>query len=306
MLIAIYGANGFIGKHLLHRLSADGRQVRAFSRRFDKALVHGLSDRVELVEGDFFHSFERASALDDVDVVVHLISTSSPGLRNDHAVMDIHENVIPHIEFLQECISHNVKRFIFLSSGGTVYGPHAPLPAGEDVQTRPICSHGVTKVTVENYVRMYSYLEGIDHVILRVANPYGPGQVFKKSQGLIPAILDRVRRQMAIHIYGTGEARRDFVYIDDVVDAIRTCIDFRGKLNETINIGSGRSLSINEVISNIEKELGEKIEKEYLPSRSTDVSASQLDVQRALRLLDWSPKISFQEGLQRTIKAFAN
>lgn len=127
-MIAVYGANGFIGRHLVARLAEGGEPVRAVSRRFDSDFIESLGAKVEVVEADLGHSLDMASSLQDIDTVVQLVSTSSPGLGNGYEVADIQENVLPHIEFLQACVRAEVKRYIFVSSGGTVCGPGAPVP----------------------------------------------------------------------------------------------------------------------------------------------------------------------------------
>ena len=117
-------------------------------------------------------------------------------MKNDHEIADIAENVIPHVQFLKSCVQAGVKRYIFLSSGGTVYGPGAPTPTPETSQTNPISSHGLTKLVVEKYIQMHGHVDGLEYIILRVANPFGPGQEFRKGQGLIAAILDHWRKNL--------------------------------------------------------------------------------------------------------------
>lgn len=189
-MIGIYGADGFIGRHLVARLAELGEPVRAVSRRFDKDFIEPFSEMVEFVEADLRDSLDMASSLQEIHTVVQLVSTSSPGLGNDYESADIQENVVPHIEFLQACVRAGVKRYIFLSSGGTVYGPDAPLPTPETSLANPINSHGLTKLIVEKYIQMHGHVDDLGYAILRVANPFGPGQEFRKNQGLIPALID--------------------------------------------------------------------------------------------------------------------
>src|SRR5690606_37125238 len=130
--------------------------------------------------------------------------TSSPALMNEHLTVDILENVIPHIDFLRVCTTLPIRRIVFLSSGGAVYGPSVSTPTTESAPTNPISSHGLTKLMVEKYIQMHSEIDGLEYAILRVANPFGPGQIYQKGQGLIPAILDRWHRREPIRILGTG------------------------------------------------------------------------------------------------------
>lgn len=299
-MIGVYGSNGFIGRHLVRRLAGEGAPVRAVSRRHDERFVSSYDGQVEFLEADLTDSLAIAASLQDVDTVVQLISTSTPGLRNAHVVADIEENVIPHVSFLRSCVQAGVQRYVFLSSGGTVYGPGAEVPTPETATATPICSHGLTKLTVEKYIQMHGQLDGLEFVILRVANPFGPGQEFRKGQGLIPAILDRCRKGQPVRIYGRGEARRDYIYIDDVIDAIMAALALRNA-NVVLNIGSGETRSVLEVVDAIESVIGRTIAREYVEARNTDVQISSLDTMRARSMLGWHPRTPFQVGIERTV-----
>ncbi|WP_426124437.1 NAD-dependent epimerase/dehydratase family protein [Pararhizobium sp. PWRC1-1] len=303
-MIAIFGGDGFIGRHLTTRLLAGGEKVKVFSRRFDGVLDKNTTDYVQFIEGDFFHPMDRANALVGVEVVVQLISTSSPGLKNDFAIADIQENVIPHVEFIQECIRSGVEKIIFLSSGGTVYGPDAKVPSSEDSPTNPINSHGLTKLVVEKYLGMFGFVDGLNSITLRVSNPYGPGQQLKKGQGLVPAILRNISLGEPIKIFGDGSARRDYIFIDDLIEAILHAIKHNAKGGELYNIGSGESRSVQEVVLAIEESLGIQIEREYLAARPTDVDVAYLNTTKAQDVLKWQPKVSFKKGIEKTIADF--
>lgn len=300
-MIGIYGSNGFIGRHLVRRLAALGVATRAVSRRHDQSFTAGIRGPVEFLQADFTDPLAMAASLQDVDTVVQLVSTSSPGLRNEHSIADIRENVLPHVEFLHNCVRAGVRRFVFLSSGGTVYGPNVPVPTPETCDTNPICSHGLTKLMVEKYIQMHGHVDGLDYVILRLANPFGPGQEFRKGQGLIPAILDRCRKGLPVRIFGQGETRRDYLYIDDAIDAIVAALDSTTTSRQIINIGGGESRSVLEVVAAVEAFIGQPLQREYVAARGTDVDVSQLDITRAGAMLGWRPRTPFRLGLERTL-----
>lgn len=300
-MIGVYGADGFIGRHLVRYLAARGAPVRAVSRKFDRAFVESVSGPAEFVEADLGHPLAMASSLQDVKTVVQLISSSSPGLMNDHAVADITENVVPHVQFLQSCLRAGVKRYIFLSSGGTVYGPDAPVPTPETCPTNPINSHGLTKLFVEKYIQMHGHVDGLEYVILRVANPFGPGQVYRKGQGLVPAIIDRWQKGQPIKVFGDGAARRDYIYIDDVIEAIDAAIRLEGEPRLVLNVGSGAARSVADVIETIEQAAGQKFAKEYVAARSTDVAVACLDISKAKQVLGWAPKTEFRAGIATVV-----
>jgi UDP-glucose 4-epimerase len=303
-MIGIYGANGFIGRHLVKRLARAGLPMRAVSRRLDEAFVRDFEPQVDFVAADLNDPLSMAASLQDVDTVVQLISTSSPGLRNDHMVADIQENVVPHVRFLRECLQAGVRRFVFISSGGTVYGPGAATPTPESAPTQPICSHGLTKLFIEKYIEMHSHVDGLEYVILRLANPFGPGQEFRKGQGLIPSILDRHRRGLPVRIFGGGAARRDYIYIDDVVEAIHAAVRLEGSPRLVLNIASGETHTVLEVIETIEAVSGIAFAREYVDSRKTDVDVSSLDIRQAREHLDWQSQVPFRDGIARTLQGY--
>lgn len=301
-MIGVYGANGFIGSNLVRRLFAEGRPFRAISRHKPNDLHDLPKDLFNFVEADFEDSLAMESSLIGLDTVIQLISTSSPGLGNQHAVSDVQHNIIPHIKFMSSCAQAGVRRYIFLSSGGTVYGPTSVCPIAEDHPTNPISSHGLTKLTTEKYLQMQSHVSGMEYVILRLANAFGPGQAFNKGQGLIPAVLERYSQHKPIDVIGSGDARRDYVYIDDVVEACLAAIDVPRPLYEVINIGSGQSRSVAEVLNAMEEILQARFDRNYRDARRTDVDINQLDIRRAAAVLEWVPQISFEEGLSIMLK----
>lgn len=303
-MLGIYGANGFIGRHLARTLASQGVPFKAVSRRFDEDFSSEIGKAAELVVARLGDPIGIASSLQGVDTVVQLISTSSPGLQNNHSVADIQDNVIPHVEFLQSCVQAGVRRYIFVSSGGTVYGPGTGAPFQETDPTNPICSHGLTKLTVEKYIQMHGHVDGLEYVILRLANPFGPGQQFRKGQGLIPAILDRHHKRQPVLIFGDGLARRDYIYIDDVIDAIQTAVALPEKLQSILNIGSGETRSAMEIIRAIEEMVGRKFELEHVKARKTDVNISSLDITAAGQILGWQPRSTFHDGIRRTVEAW--
>jgi UDP-glucose 4-epimerase len=298
-MIGVFGANGFIGQHVVRRLAADGHEVTAIARRFDADMD---ASGVRTVAGDLRDRSAMRYALQGADTVVQLMGTSTPAQGISRSTQDIQDNVIPHVAFLQECVDVGVRRFVFISSGGAVYGPvprDRAIP--ETHPTNPISSHGVTKLMVEHFIRLHSHLDDLDHVILRVANPYGPGQVVKAGQGLIPALLDRHERGLPITVYGDGSAARDYVYIDDVVDAIVRAVQVPDHQQLTVNVGSGRRRTVLEVIRSLEQVAGATFMIDKLPARATDVESIALDITRARELLGWSPRVDFLDGLRRTV-----
>lgn len=298
-MIGIFGANGFIGRHLTSRLVAENRSLVTVARSYEQP--PSPDERLRVVTADLRDQDAIARSLDGVGTVVQLMGSSTPAQGNARTVEDIENNVIPHVQFLNQCVEAGVQRFVFLSSGGSVYGPVGASPVPESAVTNPISSHGVTKLMVEKFIGLHAQLDGLDHVILRVANPFGPGQVVRHGQGLIPALLGRFRAGLPVTIVGDGSAERDYVYIDDVVDAIVAAIDLRGRPRETVNVGTGVSRSVIAIVRAIESAGDLRFDVEWAPARPSDVPSIALDVTRARTVLGWQPRVDFADGLKRTL-----
>ena len=169
--ILVLGGNGFIGSHLVDRLIADGHFVRVFDKYPER--YRAPLPEVEYHLGDFGNRGLLLDALRDIDVVYHLISTSLPKTSNDDPAFDVQSNVIETLFLLEQCLAKSVLKFVFVSSGGTVYGRPDRLPIVEESPTNPECSYGITKLTIEKYLNLYHHLHGLDYVVVRPSNPYG-------------------------------------------------------------------------------------------------------------------------------------
>jgi UDP-glucose 4-epimerase len=216
---------------------------------------------------------------------------------------DIEQNVTPQVGFIENCILAGVKNFIFISSGGTIYGPPATLPIPEDHPANPINSYGMTKLVVEKYLRMLTRDTEMAYTILRVANPFGPGQHSTKGQGLIPSVLKSHFRGQPTTIYGDGSNLRDYLYIDDLIEALCAALAAPAVFGP-LNIGSGVGRSVMEVVEAVGTALGTSIELRFLPDRPTDLKVNVLDISRAREFLSWEPRMPFADGVAMTVSAF--
>ena len=275
----------------------------AFGRDFPSDYEAIVGGQVERRRVNFQNTLEAHATLQGVSVVVQLVNSSSPGMANQRVVSDIEVNVIPHVAFIESCVMANVKYYIFLSSGGTVYGDPKSIPINEEHPTEPLNSYGMTKLMVEQYLRIIASGSDMHFASLRVSNPFGPGQEQRRGQGLIPAVLSSHERGLPISVFGDGANQRDYIFIDDLMDAIIACLK-SNPIDGAVNIGSGRGHSILDVISEIERNLDVKLQRIFLPSRPTDATSNILDISKAHAALCWRPKISFEVGLQKTVADF--
>jgi UDP-glucose 4-epimerase len=297
-LCVVFGGRGFIGSHLVDALLESGHHVRCFDRPHIVPLGEGhLSNpNFELYEGDFVSEVDVKEALVGCDVCFHLVSTTLPKSSNADPVFDIESNVLSTVRLLTHAVEFGLKKVIFVSSGGTVYGVPTQLPISEAHPTNPVCSYGISKLVIEKYLALFNQLHGLDYTVLRIANPYGERQRTNASQGAVAVFLGKVLRGEPVEIWGDGSVVRDYIYIADVVDALLRALE-QSRGEHVFNIGAGRGYSLNEVLDTIEKTTGRFAIRQYLPGRAFDVPVSVLSIAQAKKLLDWSPKIDFEQGL---------
>lgn len=297
MKILVLGGNGFIGSHLVDKLLFEGHVVRVFDKNgehYRKALPN-----VEYHLGEFGNRGLLSDALVGIDIVVHLISTTLPKTSNDDPVFDIQSNVVETLFLLEQCVARKVKKIVFSSSGGTVYGIPQIVPVPEEHPTNPICSYGIGKLTIEKYLNLYKQLYNIDYVIIRPSNPYGERQNPFGIQGAIPVFLGKILRNEPISIWGTGSVVRDYIYIEDLINAIYCTI--KQNVNSRVyNIGSGQGHSLNDLLTIMKNVTGCNFTVSYTNSRSYDVPEIYLGITRASNELNWKPTISLEHGIKNT------
>lgn len=300
MRIIIFGGGGFIGSAIADRLLQDGHELRIFERpRVEPYRVFADTEVVEWVTGDFSSTHDVSHAIKGMDVVLHLVSTTLPKSSNDDPIYDVQSNVVASLHMLNAMVDQKVQKIIFISSGGTVYGIPKYLPIDEKHPTDPLVSYGITKLTIEKYLQMYSHLYGINAITLRVANPYGERQRIATAQGAVGVFIHQALTHHPINIWGDGSVTRDYVHVRDVAEAFVKAIGYSGG-ERCFNIGSGAGTSLNELMAMLEDVLGRPVERNYLPGRPFDVPASVLSNDLAQRELGWVPSISMHEGLVRT------
>jgi UDP-glucose 4-epimerase len=297
MRCLVLGGAGFIGSHLVDALLEQGHEVRVFDlpNVNTRNLVH-CEDRIEFCGGDFYNEKELAPALKGVDTVVHLVCATLPGSSNENPAYDVECNVVGSLNLLEEAVRSGVKKVIFASSGGTVYGIPTVLPIPETHETNPICSYGITKLTIEKYLGLYHHLKKLDYVVLRFGNPYGPRQKTDSSQGAIAVFLGRLLGKKPITIWGDGSAARDYFHISDLVAAFVRVIQMDTK-SKIYNISGGRAYSLNEILTVLREVTGEDARVEYVEGRKLDVPINCLDIRRARQELGWSPRIEIRAGV---------
>lgn len=299
MSVLVIGGNGFLGSSLVEGLRTAGKTARVLDVTPARADVDwsGVDYRI----GGVDDAQALADALAGVDCVYHLASTTVPGSSNRDPAYDVSSNLLGSLRLIRAMSEAGVRRIVFFSSGGTVYGNPERLPVDERHPLRPISSYGVVKVAIENYLLMYQRLGVLDPLILRPSNPYGPRQSTSGMQGAIGAFLGKAKAGEGVSIWGDGGIVRDYIYVDDLVDlAVRAgASDACG----VYNAGSGSGQSLNELCALVRELTGRPLPVEYLPGRDFDVSEIVLDIRAAVGRFGWAPRVSLRDGIGRTWRA---
>jgi UDP-glucose 4-epimerase len=299
--VTICGGCGFVGSHLAQALAERGHTVRVLCRTSAKgSLARNISGSIQVLTGDCANASDVQQAVIDADTVVNAIGTTVPASANESPRFDLETNVLPALTILDCCVKAGVRHVVLPSSGGTVYGIARYLPIDEDHALNPMGAYGIHKVTIESYLRVYHNLHGINATIMRLANPYGPRQNLGRGQGIISMYCSRVVSGLPLSIWGDGSVVRDYVHIDDVVLAMVMAIERGGGLR-VFNVGSGIGTSVSEIVRLLKRVSGQDVAVEYTPGRGADLPANVLDITRIRSELGWTPHISLEAGIMRTL-----
>ncbi len=301
----VIGASGFIGRNLVDLLvrHPDSCRVRAVVRPSAQNLFVGLP-QVDVKIASLEDVDALVRGVTDSDVVYHLASGSVPSTSNADPHHDIEVNLQGTLRLLEACRQAGVRRIVFVSSGGTVYGQLKQSPVPEDHPTFPICSYGIVKLAIERYLHLYQTLHGLDYTILRASNPYGPFQSTTGLQGVVPVFVSKLLLREPIEIWGDGSVVRDFLHVDDLVGALKMAGHMSEGKSGIYNVGSGYGTSLNKLLKTLTRVSGLSDTRIYRPGRAYDVPRSVLDITRIKSELDWKPNLSLEEGLSSTLEWF--
>ncbi len=291
----VLGGSGFLGSALTAALRRAGASVRGYARR-----VPSGRPGVAWVSAAFEDADALGAALAGQQVVFHLVGASLPAASNDDPARDLAANVLPTLRLLDLCRAAGVRKVVFASSGGTVYGVPRQVPTPESAPTEPITAYGMHKLTIEHYLGLYRRLHGLDYQVLRIANPYGRGQSPFRRQGVVAATLHRALSGQPVELWGAGEVTRDFIHVDDVARAFVAAACYAGE-HRVMNVGSGQGRSLDQLFLDVARTLGRpQIEVVRRPGRRADVPVSVLDTTLIRRETGWRPRVAFADGLAGT------
>lgn len=302
MRISVLGGCGFIGSSIVDRFLEMGHEVSVFDRpNTETKNLLAVARDVRFVWGDFLNQEEVEAAIEGADVVFHLISTTLPSSAMKNPEYDVETNVVGSIRLFDLCVKHQIKKVVFLSSGGTVYGIPKELPIKESSPEYPITPYGLSKLTIEKLLYLYHHHHGLDYSIIRLSNPYGVRQNPLTGQGVVASWAYRIKNGLPIEIWGDGNVVRDYIYIDDAIDAI-TKVSLSEITGKIVNVGSGIGHSLNQLHRIFESCRHEAVPVTYLPGRKIDVPVNVLDVGLLRSAYGWEAKVDINDGISRMFR----
>jgi UDP-glucose 4-epimerase len=295
--IILIGGAGFLGSALRTVLAARGHEVLVVGR----GAAPALGDRETYVPADDLNQLPGLLAATPSDSIIDLAYATVPSTSVGDPVGDFSDNLGALLRHLELARSLRPRRYIFVSSGGTVYGD-APSPVAETLAGRPLSPYGITKLACEHYALLYYRVHDVPAIVLRPSNVYGPGQRPRAEQGIIAAAFGAAIDRRPLPLFDGGAQIRDFLYVDDFCAAVMAVLD-RGSIGDIYNVGSGAGISIRDLLDRIGTITGEdglSVRLDPRPRRRFDVSASVLDIARLASATGWAPATGLDIGLRQT------
>lgn len=301
MRILVTGGAGFIGSNVVDRFVALGHDVAVFDD-LSSGFREFVNPKARLFVGDLADAAAVNAAVAEwkPEIVDHHAAQIDVRKSVSDPVFDARVNVLGSIGLLQACTRHGVRKVVYASTGGALYGEGRQLPATEDHPVNPEAPYGASKHTVEHYLYLWKLLHGLDYTVLRYPNVYGPRQNPHGEAGVNAIFIGLMLEGKRPKIFGDGNAVRDYLFVDDVVDANVIALD-KGS-GEMLNIGTGVGTSVNDIVRELQAILGVEEGAIHEPPRPGEVQRIYLDASRAKRVLGWAPKVTFAEGLRRTVE----
>ncbi len=300
----ITGGAGFIGSNLAEALVNQGKSVRVLDNfsTGKRENIDSFASRVELVDGDLRVQSIVRRAMEGVRFVLHTGAMPSVPLSVARPRATNQVNVTGTLNVLSAARKAGVERVVF-SSSSSVYGDTPELPKREDMMPCPLSPYAVQKLTGEHYCRLFWQLYGVPTVSLRYFNVFGPRQNPRSQYAaVIPRFITAILQGKRPAVYGDGQQSRDFSHIDDVVDAnLAACAAPKEALGEAFNIAGGSRTMLLELIATINEITGKNVKPRLAPPRAGDILHSHADISKAEKILDWRPRVSFRDGIERTV-----
>ena len=300
--VLIIGGTGFIGQHLVRACLAAGMRVRIA----DVAPSNGSWSVMgaEYCQGDYRLQAFLDEVLAGMDMVVHLVHDAMVLNLDCNMEAEFERNIHPAVRLMDACCAHAIKKLLFVSSGGTVYGKTAvnqPIP--ENTPTNPISLYGASKLMIEKIGFLYHFQKGLPFIVARPSNAYGPGQKPFAGQGFVATAIASAIQGRPLHVFGDGSVIRDYIYVSDLVDALVSLL-FKGVVGESYNVGTGVGVSLKDILDKYILPALNKVDVAldvyYEGARSSDVFYNVLDISKISNETSFFPKIGLSFGVEMT------
>lgn len=305
MKVLVTGGAGFIGSHVVDTYINDNYEVVVVDD-LSTGRISNLNPKATFFEIDI-----RSSQLAEIfekerpDYVNHHAAQMDVRRSIAEPLFDADVNILGSINLIECATKYNVKRFVYISTGGAVYGEPEYLPCDEEHPISPICQYGASKHTVEHYLYMYKVNYGLDYTVLRYPNVYGPRQDPHGEAGVVAIFTGQMLAGDQVIINGDGEQERDFVYVGDCAQANLMALSDH-KDNGIFNLGSGRGTSVNEIFRALKRVTGYEREPVHGPAKLGETRRIYLDASKANRELGWVPTVRLENGMELTVDYFKN
>ncbi len=305
----VTGGAGFIGSHIVDRLLKEGFEVTVIddlsTGRRENIVHHQDRKDFHFVKGDVRNTALVKKVVEDVDAVFHEAALVSVPSSIENPLLTNEINVSGTLNLLKACTDANVKRFIYASSTA-IYGDTETLPKHEKLMPQPISPYAVSKLAAENYVKIYHKVYCLNTICLRYFNVYGPRQTYSPYSGVITIFINSLLKNEPPIIYGDGKQTRDFVHVQDVVEANVLALTKETAIGEVLNVATGTPTTINQLAAMLQQVMKTNLEPVYTSPRPGDIKHSYADITKANKLLQYNPEISLRNGLTQLVKWYAD
>ncbi|MEX0829990.1 MAG: NAD-dependent epimerase/dehydratase family protein [Nitrospirales bacterium] len=300
--VLVTGGAGFIGSHLVDRLVQEGNEVSVIDN-LSTGKRKQVNKKAQFYKMDIRSKrIERVFRKERPVIVVHLAAQMNVRLSTEDPGFDADVNILGTLNLLEHTVKNGVRKVVFASSGGAVYGEQEVFPAPESHRTDPLSPYGISKLAGEKYLAYYTNTTGLRHVALRFGNVYGPRQEPEGEAGVVAIFSKMMLEGGQPIINGTGKQTRDFIYVDDVVEAIMVTLgeDVQG----IFNVGTGQESTVNECYGIIKKLANSSCKDLYGAAKKGEQFRSVLDVTKLKERFGWDPQVALPEGLKLTVEFF--
>lgn len=301
MKILVTGGCGFIGSHIVDAYLDMGHKVAVIDN-LSTGDIKNLNSRAKFFKEDICNkNIKKIFEQEKFDIINHHAAQINVRTSVDDPIFDANVNIMGSLNLLDLAMKYSIKKFIFASSGGAVYGEPDRFPITEDFSINPTSPYGLSKATIERYVLIFSKLKKFDYVIFRYSNVYGPRQISKSEAGVISIFIEQILNSRKCIVFGDGNQTRDYVYVNDVINANIEALECKSAI---LNIGTGIETSVNDLINILSDITKKNVDHEHDAPRSGDVFRNIVDAARAATTIHWMPKTILKQGIKKTFDYF--